>query len=143
MMESDAEQFSWTLPMNKQGKNSVLHLQILTQLHVNGSFSMRFYNLFFKYCNFNRNNFKGKLDVPCQAATFQYPWQHALTKTIKKCLHIIYHYYVIYIIILNMFCNDLEPYLPKIHLCQLQTRISSSVCAYVYISKNNENTFIL
>lgn len=34
MMESDAEQFSWKLPRDKQVKKSVLHLQIHTHLHV-------------------------------------------------------------------------------------------------------------
>lgn len=57
--------------MNKQGKkDSMLYLQIPTQVHINGSFSIRFYHLFFKHCNFNQHYFKVKLDVPCQAATF-------------------------------------------------------------------------
>lgn len=65
------------------------YLQILTQVHVNGSFSICFYNLFFKHCNFNQHYFKGKLDVPCQATTFQYFWCHALIKTFLKSVYIV------------------------------------------------------
>lgn len=91
MQSSLAGPCQWT---NKEKKISTIFAD--TQVHVNISISMCFYNLFFKHYNFNQHYFTRKLDAPCQAATFQYFWWHALTKTFKKFTYNILLLYDIY-----------------------------------------------